>query len=118
MLVPETIWAMPVSSVPVPSVTTNDETSMTTTKKALTAPASTATPTPTRQASQTFMPCTPASTGIVVAVMPMTEATDRSNSPTTRVISADMARNTSTCWDAEDRREGAAGAERVGHLRT
>ena len=31
--------------------------------------------------------------------MPMTEATDRSNSPTTRVIRADIARNTSTCWE-------------------
>ena len=72
---------------------------MTTTKNALTTPASTAAPTPMRQASQMFMPCTPARTGIVVAVSPITEATERSNSPTASVISADIARKTSTCWD-------------------
>ncbi len=99
MLVPEMNWAMPVSRVPVPRVTTNDETSMTTTKKALTAPARTAAPTPMTQASQMFMPCTPASTGMVVAVRPIIEATERSNSPTASVTSADIARNTSTCWD-------------------
>ena len=99
MLVPETNWAMPVISVPVPRVTTNDDTSITTTKNALTTPASTAAPTPITQASTMFMPCTPASTGMVVAVSPITAATERSNSPTARVTSADMARNTSTCWD-------------------
>ncbi|MGJ3561666.1 hypothetical protein ACR6C2_38925 [Streptomyces sp. INA 01156] len=38
-------------------------------------------------------------TGINVAVMPMTEAMERSNSPTARVTSAAMARNTSVCCD-------------------
>ena len=99
MLVPETIWARPMSRVPVPRVTTNDETSMTTTKKAFTAPARTAAPTPMTHARTMFRPWTPASTGMVVAVMPIIEATDRSNSPTTRVTIADIARNTRTCWE-------------------
>ena len=98
MLEPDTIWATPMSRVPVPSVTTKLETSMTTTKNALTAPASRQTTIATRHASQMFQPWIPASTGTSVAEMPMTEAIDRSNSPTTRVIIADIARNTSTCW--------------------
>ena len=62
-----------------------------------------------------FMPWMPASTGIVVAVMPITEATDRSNSPTTRVIIADIARNTSTCWEPKIDEKAPAGAEACRH---
>ena len=45
-----------------------------------------------------FQPWMPARTGTSVAEIPMTEAMDRSNSPTTSVIMADIARKTSTCW--------------------
>ena len=114
MLDPDTIWARPMSRVPVPRVTTKLETSMTTTKNALTAPASRHTPIATRQASHTFQPCMPARTGTRVAAMPMTEAMDRSNSPTTRVIIADMARKTRTCWLPKIEEKAPQDPNRVG----
>src|SRR2546425_2003916 len=101
--------AMPVSRVPMPSVTTMVFTRATTTSRPLTNPQASAPRTATIAAAHTGQWWLVTSTGRIVAAKPNTDGTDRStNSPTMIVHSSAMVMNTSAYWplkiDSKDER--------------
>src|SRR6266487_6242661 len=101
--------AMPVSRVPMPSVTTMVFTRATTTSRPLTTPQASAPRTATTAPAHTGQWWLVTSTGRIVAAKPNTEGTDRStNSPTMIVHSSAMVMNTSAYWplkiDSKDER--------------
>src|SRR5690606_25890229 len=78
-----------------PKVTMNELMPNRTIKKALSAPTATAKPTATRQASAGSKPIVVVKYATALAAMPITDATDKSNSPTNITIVTPMASITS-----------------------
>ena len=91
--------ATPISSVPMPSVTTIEGTWATTTKNALTNPTARPTPRATAIVGPIGQLCRTFSQPISTSEIPVTEETETSNSPAIRVGMSASDTTTSTAWE-------------------